>query len=125
MSSRPPYERSEGALAEVVDSAVRRGATALVIAGGLIALAIWASGPDDPPRYTAVAVGDGVVRVNGDSGSLVYCDADGCGLLIRGSGDLDRRQLPKAAGAALPASRPAPQPTPALPAPKAAEPASR
>ena len=112
MSSRPPYDGRDSALADLIDGAVRRLATASVIAAAVVALAIYAR--PSPPRYTAVPVGDGVVRVNGNNGTLVYCDPSGCGILVRSGNDLSRMRLPRSQPAAVPATRAAP----ALPAPQ-------
>ncbi|MGQ0559281.1 MAG: hypothetical protein ACT4OE_06810 [Sphingosinicella sp.] len=113
MSSRPPFDDNDSSLSEIVDFTVRRLATVTVIAAGVIALAIYAR--PSPPRYTAVPVGEGVVRVNGNSGTLIYCDPNGCGILVRSGSDLNRMRLPKA----QPAAVAAPRATPALPAPSA------
>jgi hypothetical protein len=112
----PP--EGELTLADIIDNAARKIVTALVIAGGLIALAIYFR--PSPPRYQA-AVGDGkVVRIDTRSGSVIACDGERCYRVLRRGQELDRAPAPKALPA--PAARPA-QPAPAPPPSNAAAPA--
>jgi hypothetical protein len=113
----PPSEQTVG---DVIDLAVRRIVTAIVVAGGFIALAVYFQ--DASPRYQT-AVGDGrVVRVNTDTGTVIACDAQGCAIVLRRGQDLEERsnlgrlpkqesrnpQAPAAQAPALPAPAPAP-----------------
>ena len=124
-------------LAELVDSTVRRVSTSLVIAGGLIALGLYAGGGGtriEAPTYQIATSSDGqtVYRINTDSGSIVACRSNQCWLMQRGSADLEdeppaqppaaqpaapsapaQLPAPSAAPAQAPATAPAPAPAPA------------
>lgn len=103
----PPEELS---LADIVENAARKIVTALVIAGGLIALAVYFR--PSPPRYQA-AVGDGqIVRVDTRSGTVIACEGERCYRVLRPGQELDEAPRPKALPA--PAAREA-QPAPATP----------
>lgn len=98
-------------LADIVENAARKIVTAIVIAGGLIALAIYFR--PSPPRYQVAAGADGrIVRIDSRSGSVIACDGERCYRVLRRGPELDR--APPAAKA-LPA--PAPAAREALPAP--------
>ena len=118
MTERPDYEAArdrparEPALAELVDAVLRKLVTAIVIAGAIIAIAIYAR--PAPPRYQA-AVGDGViVRIDTRSGTIIACEAGHCATVLRRGQHLER-SLPRPAAPA-PQALPAPAPT-AVPAP--------
>ncbi len=113
-SDGPPEELT---LADIVENAARKIVTAIVIAGGLIALAIYFS--PSPPRYQAAA-GDGrIVRVDTRTGTVIACEGTSCYRVLRRGQDLVRAPAAKALPA--PAAREA-QPAPA-PASNAAVPA--
>lgn len=100
---RAPPEPTMADLAEV---AVRKLVTAIVIAGGLIALGLWSQNME-PATYQIAAGADGrIYRVNTDSGSIVACEEETCALIQRGSDDLADK-LPERARPALPAPAPA------------------
>ena len=100
----------EFSLADIVENAARKIVTALVIAGGLIALAVYFR--PSPPRYQA-AIGDGrIVRVDTRSGTVIACEGERCYRVLRRGQELDEAPPPKALPA--PAARP-PQPAPAPP----------
>jgi hypothetical protein len=104
-------------LADIVENAARKLVTAIVIAGGLIALAIYFS-PSPPPRYQAAA-GDGrIVRVDTRTGTVIACEGTSCYRVLRRGQDLDK--APPAKALPAPAAREA-QPAPA-PASNAAVP---
>lgn len=112
--SRP----SEQTVGDVVENAVRKIVTAIVVAGGFVALAIYFQAP--PPRYQA-AVGDGrVVRIDTKSGTVIACDAQGCAIVLRRGQRLESRsnldRLPSQGNQNLQA--------PALPAPATKAPAA-
>jgi hypothetical protein len=65
----------------MVDSAVRRVATSIAIAGIAIALSIYAR--PGPPRYEAFATESGVVRVDTRSGTVIGCEGGQCVTLVR------------------------------------------
>jgi hypothetical protein len=68
-------------IGEIADLAMRRVATAIIIAGGAIALAIYAR--PGPPRYQAFASGAGIVRVDTRSGTVIGCDGGRCMILLQ------------------------------------------
>jgi hypothetical protein len=105
-------ERAEElSIADMIENAARKLVTALVIAGGLIALAIYFR--PSPPRYQA-AVGDGrIVRVDSRTGSVIACDGERCYRVLRRGQELDEPP-PRAKALPAPAARPA-QPAPAPP----------
>ena len=112
-------------LQELVEVTVRRVSTSLVLAGGLIALGLYAGGGGtrvEAPDYQISTSADGqtVYRINTDSGSIVACRDNQCWLMQRGSSDLDDEPPAPRPPAALPA--PAPAATPAqIPAPAPAQ----
>ena len=73
--SREPLER-EPNLNEILDLAMRRMAAALVIAGGAIALAIYAR--PSPARYDAFATPTGIVRIDTRNGKMIACEGGRC-----------------------------------------------
>jgi len=110
-------------LADIVENAARKLVTAIVIAGGLIALALYFQ--PSPPRYQVAAGADGqIVRIDTRSGSVIACEGARCfRVLQRG-----QRLVEAPARKALPAPAPAPaareaQPAPAAPPTNAAAPA--
>ena len=100
-----PLER-EPTLNEIVDLALRRMAAALVIAGGAVALAIYAR--PGPPRYDAFATPTGIVRIDRSSGKMIACEGGRCMTV------LERHQRLAPNPNVLKKS----EPKPALPAPK-------
>jgi hypothetical protein len=118
--SRP----AEQTVGDVVDNAVRKIVTAIIVAGGFVALAIYFQAP--PPRYQA-AVADGrVARIDTRTGTVIACDAQGCAIVLRRGQRLEERsnldRLPNQPPQNLQA--PAAQ-APALPAPAAKAPAAQ
>jgi len=105
----PPEELT---LADIVENAARKLVTAIVIAGGLIALAIYFRSSPSSPRYQA-AVGDGrIVRIDTRTGTVIACEGERCFRVLRRGQELDERPAVRALPA--PAARPA-QPAPAPP----------
>lgn len=114
----PPEEI---ALADIVENAARKLVTAIVIAGGLIALALYFQ--PSPPRYQVGAGADGrIVRVDTRSGTVIACDGERCYRVLRRGQELDEAPARKALPAPAPAAREA-QPAPAPPPTNAAAPA--
>lgn len=116
-----PEPEREPTLADLADSVMRKIVTAIVIAGALIALAIYMR--PSPPRYQA-AVGDGkIVRIDSKTGTVLACEGPRCYRVLRRGQHLeeapDQEALPKQAAQpqqvpqAAPAPRPAPAPAPA------------
>ena len=113
--SRP----GEPSIGDIVDGAVRRIMTGIVIAAGAIALAIYAR--PSPPRYEAIATETGVVRLDTRSGTMIACEAGRCTTILRRGQRLERRPRPPV----LPSPAPAPAQK-ALPSPSEEKaPASR
>lgn len=98
--------RPEPSNRDLIDGAVRKIVTAVVIAGGLIALGIYAR--PGPPRYQAFEADGRIVRVNTESGAIIACEEKACMLVVQ-RGQRLRRSLPAAKQEA--------QPTPEIPAP--------
>ena len=116
---RDPAERDERQpeppLSEMVDAAVRRIVTGIVIAGAAIALGLYSSRPA-PPRYEVDVSGSTVLRTDVRSGTVIACESQRCYTVVRRGQRLEKG----------PAARPLPAPPPpprALPAPAVAEPA--
>jgi hypothetical protein len=88
---------AESPLAHLVDMVSRRIATAIVIAGALIALAIYFR--PAPPHYAAFAAGGEVIRIDTKTGSMIACGAGPCVLMLKHGQRLERdanhRLLPK------------------------------
>lgn len=74
-------EERDPTIGEIADLAMRRVATAIVIAGGAIALAIYAR--PSPARYQAFSSGEGIVRIDTRSGTVIGCDKGRCATLLR------------------------------------------
>jgi hypothetical protein len=93
---------SAGDIAEKISGRITTG---LVLAGAIVALAIYAR--PAPPRYEAVA-GDGrVVRIDTRTGSVIACDTQGCASILRHGQRIGRRNLSPSPGPALkPAAAP-------------------
>lgn len=106
--ARPAPARPEPPLAELVDVALRRIMTSIVIAGGLIAIAIYSKA--DPPRYQVAAADGRMYRINTHSGTVIGCEGRTCAIVLERGQDLDDK-LPERA---LPA--PQAQPAAATPA---------
>jgi len=107
----PPEDLS---FAEVVENAARKLVTAIVISGGLVALAIYFQ--PSPPRYQATAADGRIVRVDTRTGTVIACEGARCYRVLRRGQELDERPaataLPRpVAREAQPAQAPAPAPS--------------
>lgn len=121
----PRHRGADPSLQDIADAALRKIVTAVVLASGVVALAIYAR--PAPPRYEAV-IGDGkVVRIDTRTGTMIQCDAGACRTILRRGQPLspnpyrrggDRDEDGDEPVRALPA--PARAPVPALPAPATA-----
>ena len=110
---------SPSPLGELVETQVRRLITSIVIAGGLIAAAIY-MGEDSGPNYQVTAADGRIIRVNTESGTVIACEGKTCAIVLQRGQRLDdelpARALPAPAAApvgALPAPAAAPAPAPA------------
>jgi len=111
----------EPTLGEVIDGAVRKIVTSVVIAGGLIALGLYSSGGGDPSvDYQIATTADGkIYRLNSESGRIIACQGSHCWeLLDRGQDLEDGPPAPNAAAAAPPPAVQAQPAQPQLPAPQ-------
>jgi hypothetical protein len=106
-------EPGETSLGDVVDGAVRKIVTALVIASGILALAIYSR--PGPPRFQVFAADGQIIRIDTRSGTILACEADRCMRIVkRGQhlvDSLESKPLPKRD--ALPAQAPPPAAAPA------------
>jgi len=98
---------AEPTLGESIDAAVRKVVTALVIAGGLVALGLYSSrGGGEAVEYQITSTADGTIyRLDSDSGRIVACRQQHCWRLL-----YDRDEIEDA-----PPAAPAAQPAPAQP----------
>jgi hypothetical protein len=113
---KPAPADREISLTELVDGVVRRVVTAVVIAGGLVAIGAYAGGGGDveAPRYQIAAADGRVYRVNTENGTIVGCVGNNCAVIQRGNNDLEDGPLPSVQIQIGPDTR-----QPALPAPPA------
>jgi hypothetical protein len=106
----------EPSAADLVESAVRKLVTAVVIAGGLIALAVYWQPAS--PHYQAVAADGRIYRINTRDGTIIGCQGDRCAIVLQHGHRLEDNLEPPAVPKQL-APPPAPAPAPA-PAPSSA-----
>jgi|GEM_PF-4504196 len=118
---------SRSELMEAVDQLSRRISGALMLAGGLIALGIYAGrGSEEAQTYQAFAADGEVFRVNTDSGTIIACNATRCTRILQRGQDLAEDEADTLFGGPAPPQLPAPpgQPTaPGAPSAPAAQPA--
>lgn len=106
---------AEPTLGESIDAAVRKVVTAVVIAGGVIALGLYASRGGDPSvDYQIATTPDGTLyRVDSERGRIIACRNDHCWRLVSDRDDID--DDPPAQNSAAPAVAAQPQaPPPAV-----------
>jgi hypothetical protein len=103
----PPIAEPALTIAEVAQKIARTIATAFIVAGGFIALAIYSR--PAPERYQAFAAGDRIVRIDTRTGGMIGCEGGTCFTIRKRGQDLvtnpDKAALPKKAPEALPAKR--------------------
>lgn len=99
-------EEAEPSLYELVDLVARRLVTAVVIAGGLIAFAVWTQDVEAPDYQIAASADGRVYRVNTESGWIIGCENKTCEILLDDETNL-RAELPARVREMLP---PAEQP---------------
>jgi hypothetical protein len=93
-----------------LDRLGKRLTTGLIVAAGILGLAIYAR--PAPPRFDAFAVGGQIVRVDRKSGTIIACEgSQTCQLVLRRGQKLARihrtSALPAPAAATLPPAAPA------------------
>ncbi|HZG46867.1 MAG TPA: hypothetical protein VEZ41_11480 [Allosphingosinicella sp.] len=80
-------------LGEAIDQLSRRLSGALMLAGGLIGLGLYASsGSQEAPEYQIYAADGEVFRLNLDSGSIIACNAQRCMQVLKPGQDLAEGQ---------------------------------
>lgn len=106
----PPAPEPERDLttAELAQKIARTLATAFILAGAFIALAIYSR--PAPQRYQAFEADDGqVVRIDTRTGAMIGCEAGTCFTIRKRGQDLvphpDKAALPKKAPGQVPAAR--------------------
>lgn len=114
-SAREP----ETSVGDLIESAVRKMVTAIVISGALIALGLYSQA--GPARYQVIAADGRVFRINTQSGTVIGCEGDRCAIVLRRGQELEDSLGPPAAPKQLappPQAAPAPAPAPqSAPAP--------
>jgi hypothetical protein len=115
---RAPREL-EPSLGDIVESAMRKLVTAIVIAGGLVAVGLYSQA--GPARYQVIAADGRVYRINTHSGTVIGCEGDRCAIVLQHGQDLEDSlpaPPPPRQIAPPPQAAPAPAPAPAaVPAP--------
>ena len=123
-------DSSRSTLMDTIDLLGRRIGGALVLAGALVGIGLYAGGGSshDGPKYQAFAADGEVFRVNTDSGTIIACNASRCMRILERGQDLAEDQgntlfkhpaVPQEAlqrpAPVVPATQPAPaaQPAPA------------
>jgi hypothetical protein len=106
----------EPSLGAIVEKAVRGLITAVVLAAGIVGLALYSR--PGPPRYEAVVVDGQVIRVDTRTGTMIACEGGHCLFILRQGQHLERASTrgPAPKQEAAPAQV-APAPARALPAP--------
>jgi hypothetical protein len=107
--------KPETTVADLVSDSVRKIVTAIVVAGALIGAGVYLSGDEvEAPRYQVTTTPDGrILRVNTESGTVIACEGERCGIVVQRGQDLDDDPPPRIGA-------PKEEARPALPAPAAA-----
>lgn len=105
---------TEPSLGELVESAVRKMVTAIVIAGGLIAAGLYSQ--PGPARYQAFAADGRVYRLNTKSGTIIGCQGERCAIVLQHGHELEDNLEPPAPKQVAPPPQAAPRPALAPPA---------
>lgn len=109
--------KAEATVGELITDSVRKLVTAIVLAGGLIGIGAYLGGDEvEAPRFQVTTTPDGrIIRLNTDSGRVIVCEGNRCGIVVERGQDLDDNPPPRVGapnGEARPAL-PAPSATPA------------
>ena len=113
----------ESSVGDLIESAVRKIVTGIVIAGGLIAIGLYSQA--GPARYQIIAADGASTGSTRRAGPVIGCQGDRCAIVLRHGQDLEDSIEPPAAPRQVPPpaqSAPAAAPAPALPAPAASAP---
>jgi len=104
----------EPSVGDLIESVTRKLVTAIVIAGGLIGLGLWSSRPSrDSAHYQLVAAEGRIYRLNTESGWVIGCEGNRCGIVLRSGRDIDDNLPAPPAPKQLAPPTPAPAPAPA------------
>ena len=101
----------EMSLSETVDLAIRRMTMAVVAAGAMIGLGLYAGRPA-PPRFDAFAVGSEIVRVDMKTGTIISCQGEQTCKLVLKRGQ-NRARITRSDAPPRPAAPALPPPAPA------------
>ena len=77
----------EPSVGDLIESAVRKIVTAIVIAGGLIAVGLYSQA--GPARYQAIAADGRIYRINTHSGTVIGCEGDRCAIVLQHGQELE------------------------------------
>jgi hypothetical protein len=104
----PSAPERDPTLAELAQSIARTVATAFIVAGALIALAIYSR--PAPQRFSAFAAEDGrIIRVDARKGTVLACQSGDCYVVVKRGQRLvkspERQALPSKAAETVPAKR--------------------
>lgn len=116
---RAPREAPPEALADLIEMSARRIMTAILIAGGLISIAIYMQEGGQAPNYQVTAADGRIIRVNTESGTVIACQEKRCAIVLERGQDLED-EVPLPALSRPAEARPETRPAPALPAPEKA-----
>jgi hypothetical protein len=123
MNEHDPAPDREPALGDLIEGAVRKLVTGIVIAGGLIGLGLWSSRPSSPGHYQIIAADGRIYRLNMQSGTVIGCEGHRCAIMLEHGQDLEGNLGPPPAPKQVAPPQVAPAPAPA-PAPAGAPPAA-
>ena len=90
----------EATVMALINETVRKLVTAIVVAGGLIGVGAYFSGgvEVEAPRYQVTVMPDGrIVRLNTESGTVLVCQGERCGIVVQRGQDLEDAPPPPAA----------------------------
>jgi len=114
---RRPARDEDSSVGDLIESAVRKIVTGIVIAGGLIGIGLYSQA--GPARYQIIAADGHVYRLNTKSGVIVACAGDRCGFVLKDSSDIEHRLEVPAPPRQVAPPTPSAAPAPALPPPGA------
>jgi hypothetical protein len=101
----------EPALGDLIEGAIRKLVTGIVIAGGLIGLGLWSSRPSSSGHYQVIAADGRIYRLNMQSGTVIGCEGNRCAIILAHGQDLEDNLPPPAPKqVAPPQAAPAPAP---------------
>jgi hypothetical protein len=103
----PPAPEPDLTMSELAQKIARTIATAFIVAGAFIALAIYSR--PAPQRYQAFAADGRIIRIDTKSGSIIGCEAGTCFYVAKHgqwlAANPDKAALSKPSPPAVPAKR--------------------